>query len=53
MLSLLEILTREMQSSITQVFDPETGHEQQNKENEAKTEEVLATEKQHKQVRNW
>jgi hypothetical protein len=50
---LLEILTRDMQSSVTQVFEQEISHDQQNKENEAETDCVLATEKHYKQVRYW
>ncbi|KDR21188.1 hypothetical protein L798_03594 [Zootermopsis nevadensis] len=48
MLSLLETLTREMQSSITRVFEQKTGHDYQIKENETKFGEVLATE-EHRQ----
>jgi hypothetical protein len=51
MLSLLETLTKEMQLSVSRVFNQETRQEeQQNKEKGAKTEEVLITEKQ---VRKW
>jgi len=51
MMSLLTVLTNHMQAAVTQMFDQERNCEQKNEGKGTRTEETLAAEKQHGQVR--